>query len=206
MPLENAEEIFLHLKDETRVVVIDEGQFLGDELVAVAYGLGRVGKRVIVGGLDADFRGVPFPAMSRLMLSANEVYHPTARCEVCDGPATRTQRLKVVEGGTRPADYSEPIIVVGDKAGVEEGPKEPTDVYEPRCMDHHEVPNPRHLDFDPSHVRSFLGLDGEISVRTLPVHEMWRQVEILLRAPTSIAPEELPKLRERLKPYLEKLP
>ena len=83
------------------------------------------GRRVIVAGLDTDFRGNPFGPIPRLMATAERVDKLHAICMVCGKPASRTQRLI----DNAPARASDPIIVVGA-----------SELYEARCREHHEVP------------------------------------------------------------------
>jgi len=120
-----ASEIMKYVERDTDVVAIDEIQFLDEEAVAICEYLADHGVRVIVSGLDRDFRGEPFSFMPRLMAIAEEVTKLTAICVCCHTPATRTQRI--VDG--KPANYTDPIILVGAK-----------DSYEARCRHCHEVP------------------------------------------------------------------
>jgi len=120
-----AAEIMKYVEKDTDVVAIDEVQFLDEEAVAICEYLADHGVRVIVSGLDRDFRGEPFSFMPRLLSLAEEVTKLTAICVCCHTPATRTQRI--VNG--KPANYSDPIILVGAK-----------DSYEARCRHCHEVP------------------------------------------------------------------
>jgi thymidine kinase len=83
------------------------------------------GLRVIVAGLDMDFRGEPFGPMPALMAQAELVDKLHAICMVCGESATRTQRL--ING--RPAHYHDPVVVVGA-----------SELYEARCRHHHDVP------------------------------------------------------------------
>ncbi|MEK7355283.1 MAG: thymidine kinase [Bdellovibrionota bacterium] len=89
----SAREIELHLNPDTRVIGIDEGQFFGEELVAVVTRLADRGLRVIVAGLDMDWKAEPFHPMPALMAIAESVRKLQAVCVVCGGPASRTQRL-----------------------------------------------------------------------------------------------------------------
>ena len=75
--------------------------------------------------MDQDFRGEPFGVMPELLARAEEVTKLTAICQVCGAPATRTQRI--IDG--RPADYNDPIVLVGAK-----------EQYEARCRHCHDVP------------------------------------------------------------------
>lgn len=125
IPVKNASEILEKVNKETTVVGIDEAQFLDEEIVTVVQTLADRGIRVIVAGLDTNFRGEPFGSMPTLMAIAENVQKLHAICMVCGEPASRTQRL--VNG--RPARYDEPIVVVGA-----------AEMYEARCRKHHEVP------------------------------------------------------------------
>jgi len=88
----------------TEVVGIDEGQFFDASLVDVVNQLADRGLRVVVAGLDQDFRGRPFEPMPQLMAVAEYVDKMLAICMRCGGPASRSQRLgdaedRVVVGG-----------------------------------------------------------------------------------------------------------
>ncbi len=107
-----AEEVLARVLPRTEVVGIDEAQFLGEELVNICTKLADMGKRVIVAGLDTDYKGRPFEPMPRLLAVAEEITKLLAICVRCGNPAVHTQRL--VE--------SEELIVVG--AG---------EMYEARC-------------------------------------------------------------------------
>ncbi|HVK61952.1 MAG TPA: thymidine kinase [Bdellovibrionales bacterium] len=91
--IEHAREIETRLRPETRVVGIDEGQFFDDELVQVATRLADRGIRVLIAGLDMDWKGEPFHPMPALMAIAEKVQKLQAVCVVCGGSASRTQRL-----------------------------------------------------------------------------------------------------------------
>jgi thymidine kinase len=104
-----ASEILEKLQPRTEVVGIDEAQFLGDEVVDVCTKLANLGKRVIVAGLDTDYRGRPFEPMPRLLAIAEEITKLLAICVRCGNPAVHTQRL--VE--------SDELIVVGASGAYE---------------------------------------------------------------------------------------
>jgi thymidine kinase len=91
--VECAPDIMKQVEDRTEVVGIDEGQFFDASLVGVADALANRGLRVIVAGLDQDFRGVPFEPMPQLMAVAEYVDKMLAVCMRCGAPANRTQRL-----------------------------------------------------------------------------------------------------------------
>lgn len=90
--IENPEEILGLVEDNTRVVGIDEAQFLAPSVVEIAHRLANRGLRVIVAGLDMDYRGVPFGPMPQLMATAEFVTKMSAICTVCGNTASRTQR------------------------------------------------------------------------------------------------------------------
>jgi thymidine kinase len=124
VPVNDAEEMAALIEPDTTVVAIDEAQFFDDALVDLCRELAHRGIRVIVAGLDLDFRGEPFGPMPQLMAEAEMVDKLQAICMVCGAPASRTQRL--IDG--EPAAYNDPIIMVGAK-----------DYYEARCRHCHEV-------------------------------------------------------------------
>ena len=89
----SAAEIMEKLDPRTEVIGIDEAQFMGASLVDVAQKLANMGKRVIVAGLDTDYRGVAFEPIPQLMTAAEEVTKLLAICVRCGNPAKHTQRL-----------------------------------------------------------------------------------------------------------------
>jgi thymidine kinase len=125
VPVGNAREILDRLSPDTTVVAVDEAQFFDWELSAICNELAERGLRVILAGLDMDFRGEPFGPMPLLMAEAEEVTKLQAICVVCGAPASRTQRL--IDG--QPAAYDDPIILVGG-----------SESYDARCRLCHEVP------------------------------------------------------------------
>ena len=128
IPVGNAREILERLEPETTVVAVDEAQFFDWEISAVCRELAERGLRVILAGLDMDFRGEPFGPMPLLMAEAEEVTKLQAICVVCGAPASRTQRL--IDG--QPAAYDDDVILVGG-----------SESYEARCRQCHEVPGKR---------------------------------------------------------------
>jgi thymidine kinase len=86
-------ELAAHVRPDTEVVGIDEGQFFDAELPAVCNRLADQGKRVIVAGLDQDYLGKPFDPMPQLLAIAEYITKTLAICMVCGGPANHTQRL-----------------------------------------------------------------------------------------------------------------
>lgn len=109
---------------QVNVVGIDEAQFFGPALIPLALELADRGVRVILAGLDLDFRGEPFGLMPELLARAESVEKLTAICTVCGAPATRSQRL--ISG--QPARWSDPVVLIGAQES-----------YEARCRVHHVV-------------------------------------------------------------------
>ncbi len=125
IPIKDSSEVLHKMREDTTVVGIDEAQFFDAGIVNVIEKLAAMGMRVIVNGLDMDFRGEPFGCMPELMARADKIDKLQAICMKCGEPANRTQRL--VDG--RPAHYHDPIVIVGA-----------SEMYEARCRAHHEVP------------------------------------------------------------------
>ncbi len=126
IPVQTAEQILEKLDSQATVVAIDEAQFFDWKIAEVVNQIADRGVRVIVAGLDLDFRGEPFGPMPLLMAQAEQVEKLSAICVECGGPASRTQRL--IDG--RPAKYDDPVILVGAN-----------EVYQARCRHCHQVPN-----------------------------------------------------------------
>ena len=125
IPVESAQDILNLANGETTVVAVDEAQFFDVGIVDVVQRLvDDLNIRVIIAGLDTDFRGEPFGAMPYLLSIAEEVVKLHAICVICGNSASRTQRL--VDG--MPAAYDDPIILVGAQES-----------YEARCRRHHET-------------------------------------------------------------------
>ena len=123
--IDEANDILNYLEEDDEVICVDEVQFLSKDIVSISEALADRGIRVILAGLDRDFRGLSFGAMSDLLIHAEFVTKLNAICSVCGAPATRTQRI--ING--RPADYDDPIILVSA-----------AEKYEARCRFCHQVP------------------------------------------------------------------
>jgi thymidine kinase len=121
-PVGAATEILELVAQDTEVVGIDEAQFMARGLIDTCQRLANRGVRVIVAGLDQDFRGVPFDPMPELLAIAEFVTKVQAICVVCGNPAGRSQRL------TRDSDR----VLVGA-----------TESYEPRCRRCHKLDEPQ---------------------------------------------------------------
>ena len=122
--ISEAKEILDHENYDTDVVAIDEVQFFDEDVVDICEYLADSGLRVMVAGLDKDFRGEPFGVLPDLLTRAEFVTKLTAVCAKCGAPATRTQRI--ING--KPASFNDPIVLVGAK-----------EAYEPRCRHCHEI-------------------------------------------------------------------
>ncbi|HWS54558.1 MAG TPA: thymidine kinase [Pyrinomonadaceae bacterium] len=107
-----ATEILERVGPATDVVGIDEGQFFDNDLVDVVNTLAGRGLRVIVAGLDQDYRGRPWEPMPQLLAVAEYITKTHAICVRCGQPANYSQRIVEVEGR----------VVVGA-----------SDAYEARC-------------------------------------------------------------------------
>lgn len=99
----------LAVENNVQVVGIDEVQFFSTDIIPVICKLVEARKRVIVSGLDLDFRGVPFGPVPTLLAIADTITKLQAICTECGHEAHFTQRL--VNG--KPAKYDDPIIQVG---------------------------------------------------------------------------------------------
>ncbi|MFO7447707.1 MAG: thymidine kinase [Ignavibacteriaceae bacterium] len=105
---------------DAQVIGIDEAQFFSSDIVAICNKLANEGKRVIVAGLDQDYRGNPFEPMPQLLAIAEYITKTLAICMVCGNPADKTQRK---------TESSERVVVGA------------ADIYEARCRKCHFVPS-----------------------------------------------------------------
>lgn len=117
IPIDEASQILESAPADIEVVGIDEAQFFGKDLPRVCEALADRGVRVIIAGLDMDYRGVPFEPMPTLLGIAEFVTKALAICVVCGNPAGRSQRI---------VRTSERVMLGA------------TESYEPRCRLHHE--------------------------------------------------------------------
>ena len=93
LPIQKSTDILTNLDPDTTVVGVDEAQFFDDEIIQIVQLLAERGIRVIVAGLDTDFRAEPFGCMPAIMAMAEKVDKLQAICMICGEPACRTQRL-----------------------------------------------------------------------------------------------------------------
>ena len=110
----------LDLIEDAQVIGIDEAQFFSADLVDACNRLADEGKRVIVAGLDMDYRGIPFEPIPQLLSIAEYITKSLAICVVCGNPADRTQRKTT----------SSERVIVGA-----------ADMYEARCRKCHYIPS-----------------------------------------------------------------
>jgi len=116
--IENADEM-LEKSFDAEVIGIDEAQFFENNLVQVCQALADSGKRIIVAGLDQDYRAMPFEPIPQLLAIAEYITKTLAICVICGGPANRTQRV---------SNDKERVLVGADNH------------YEARCRLHHIIP------------------------------------------------------------------
>ena len=119
LPVEKSVDIFQHI-DDVNVVGVDEAQFFDSDLVVVCQKLAIKGIRVIVAGLDMDFRGQPFGPIPNLLAVAEYITKVHAICPHCGSLATHSFRLT----------SEKETVVLGEK-----------DKYEPRCRICYEMGN-----------------------------------------------------------------
>lgn len=125
IPVKDSAELYSLIDKNADVIGIDEAQFFDDGIVKVANKLADEGFRVILAGLDMDFRREPFGPMPNLLAIADDVQKLHAICTICGEDAMYTQRL--ING--QPANYNDPVIMIGA-----------SEKYEARCRKHHYVP------------------------------------------------------------------
>lgn len=118
------ESILDKIDEDTQVVGIEEVQFFLKKIVGVINCLVEKGIRVIVSGLDLDFKAEPFGSMPEILALADEVGKLKAICLKCGKEATRTQRMI----NNKPAEYFSEVILVGGE-----------EFYTAVCANHHEV-------------------------------------------------------------------
>jgi len=116
--IKDIKEVFEHSKD-AHVIGIDEAQFFSSDIIEVCNKLANEGKRVIVAGLDQDYKGIPFEPMPQLLAVAEYITKTLAICVECGNPADKTQRKTT----------SSERVIVGA-----------ADIYEARCRRCHYIP------------------------------------------------------------------
>ena len=124
IPIDDSSKIYDYLTNDIQVVCVDEVQFFFFFIVEVCNNLAKRGIRVIVAGLDMDFKGEPFIVVAKLLAKAEYITKLTAICQVCGSEATMTQRL--ING--EPASSKDPVVLVGA-----------SESYEARCRRCHIV-------------------------------------------------------------------
>ena len=120
VPVDHASKILKQLNENTRVVGIDEVQFFGPEITDVCQELALQGIRVIVAGLDMDFKGLPFGPMPQLLAVSEYITKVHAICVHCGNLATHSYRLAA----------GDEVVLLGEK-----------EQYEPRCRSCYQMGN-----------------------------------------------------------------
>lgn len=123
--VDSAEDILDNYNNNIEVVAIDEANFFSDNLVDVVETLADRDVRVVISGLDQNFRGEPFHPVPELMAISDEVDKLTAICSSCGGTATKTQRLD--SDGEPAREEEQEILVSGGR------------FYEARCRNCHQL-------------------------------------------------------------------
>ncbi len=121
-------------ENDLRFVAIDEGQFFPG-LYDLAFELIPQGYKLIVTGLVRGFNRAPFGDIPKLMCLADVVTYNYGVCVSCYSPATDSQRMKKMPTGAIPADYKDPLELIGgkDHDGV-------SYYYDARCISHWKLP------------------------------------------------------------------
>ena len=123
--IEKSSDILNFVKDtKYDIIGIDEIQFFDNDIVKIINKLADDGIRVIVAGLDMDFKAEPFHPMPEIMAISEMVTKLHAVCNKCGKEASRSQRL--ING--KPAKYDDPVVVIGA-----------SESYEARCRHCHEI-------------------------------------------------------------------
>ena len=109
--LESSKDIY-NYKNQADIFGIDEAQFFDNELINISNKLAKAGKRIVIGGLDKDYKGKSFGPIQQLMIDAEYITKVNAICMSCGDPASFTQRISLEKD----------LVVVGE-----------LDKYEARC-------------------------------------------------------------------------
>lgn len=127
--VKNSYDIQDNISLSTQVIAIDEVQFFDSRIIQTILNLIKKDIKVVVAGLNLDFRGLPFGSMSTLLALADKITQINIECSHChQRNASISQRLIKENDVVRPARFSDPIIMVGAD-----------DLYEPRCKKCHIV-------------------------------------------------------------------
>lgn len=124
IPIEHPSTILSVVDNETQIIAVDEIQFFSNDIINIICQLVNEGKRVIVAGLDLDFRGAPFGPIPTLMAIADHTTKLKAICMMCGKDAHFSQRL--ING--QPANYDDPLIIIGAE-----------NCYQARCRNCHQI-------------------------------------------------------------------
>lgn len=131
IPVDELSAITAYLQEHpTYVIGFDEVQFFPHGIIAIIYQLVQKGKRIIMAGLDLDFRGIPFGPMPTLLAIADQVTKLQAICTECGNDAYHTQRLV----NNQPARFDDPLIQLGAQ-----------ETYQARCRNCYSIDKQNHL-------------------------------------------------------------
>lgn len=131
IPVDQLHSITTYLKEHpTQVIGFDEVQFFPQEIVEVVCQLVQEGKRIIIAGLDLDFRGIPFGPIPTLLAIADQITKLQAICTECGSDAHHTQRLV----DNKPARFDDPIIQLGAQES-----------YQARCRNCYSIDKQAHF-------------------------------------------------------------
>lgn len=103
----------IDLSNDVHVIGIDEAQFFHESIVDIVSSLANSGKRVIISGLNLDYKGAPFTTIAHLMAKAESVLIKQGKCEACGDHSTHTYRKPLITSAR---------IAIGG-----------SELYEPRC-------------------------------------------------------------------------
>jgi len=179
-----AAEIMEKLSPRTEVIGIDEAQFLGDEVVDVCTKLANLGKRVIVAGLDTDYRGRPFEPMPRLLAIAEEITKLLAICVRCGNPRFTHNAWLKAKNSSSSARWAP----MKPAAAAASSPIPPSPRKEGWSAAHRPQPRRLRCQLIPQLVRRSLPFRGHSSPSSLEIAVPFRQTgstEILLNRASS---------------------
>jgi thymidine kinase len=129
-PISYFKDISEYLDSKTNIIALDEVHFFKSSVSEAIYtctDLANEGYKLIISGIDQDFRGEPIHPLADLLAIAEKITKLKAYCSVCGEPAHQSQRLI----NNQPAPYDSPTIQIGAK-----------ELYEPRCRKCHQIIRP----------------------------------------------------------------
>lgn len=127
--IDKSKEILNFVVKDTQFIIIDEVQFLDNDIIDIVDNLANNNIKIIMAGLELDFRGKPFGPMPQLLAIADNIIKLKGICAVSGKPANRTQRLI----DKKPANINDPIVLTEKD--------NPNITYEPRARQYHQIIN-----------------------------------------------------------------